>query len=365
MAAVELDMSSSALSRLARVEPHTFTVITTYGCTAACEQCCFKCTPHVTARLSCETILAGINEAYDAFPALELVVFTGGEAFMLGDDLDECIAESSDLGLKTRVVSNGYWGWTPAAASKRVMRLVAAGLNELNFSTGDEHQKWVPWERVRNAAIAAVERNIRTVITVESSSQAAFTYRDAMADPVLKEFMDQDPSSALLTVSGHIWISFTDGVTIPQASEKIDEHSGCTSGCGNVLENVVLTPNGMVAACCGLTFEDIPEMTLGRFGERPLREMFEAQFDDFLKSWVHVEGPQAILDYAHEKNPEVPSARQLKVVHKCEACAYIHQSPAVRATLQDHYVEKVPSVLLRQRLKVAWGDKIQSNRLAK
>ena len=43
-------------------------------------------------------------------PSIKVVVFTGGECTLLKDDLISAICFCTNLGLKTRIVSNGHWG---------------------------------------------------------------------------------------------------------------------------------------------------------------------------------------------------------------------------------------------------------------
>jgi MoaA/NifB/PqqE/SkfB family radical SAM enzyme len=90
--------------------PSTLTVLPTYRCTAACEQCCFGSNPNLEERLSLEEIERSIREARENFPALRLVVFSGGECTMLGQDLFQAINTAHHLNLKTRIVTNGHWG---------------------------------------------------------------------------------------------------------------------------------------------------------------------------------------------------------------------------------------------------------------
>jgi len=120
--------------------PNTLTILCTYQCTAACRQCCFESSPQIKGRLTRQTIIARIKEAKSAFPNLKVVVFSGGEALMLKDDLFASIAHCTSEGLLTRVVSNGYWGKTPKMAQNTVAKLQKAGLRELNLSTGRDHQ---------------------------------------------------------------------------------------------------------------------------------------------------------------------------------------------------------------------------------
>ncbi len=92
------------------ITPETLTIITTYTCNAACEECCFECNPSVKHRLSLEDMKNFINESKIRYPTLEIVVFSGGECFLLQNDLYEAIKYSTQLGLTTRCVTNGFWG---------------------------------------------------------------------------------------------------------------------------------------------------------------------------------------------------------------------------------------------------------------
>ncbi|EPC8411228.1 hypothetical protein ACR3AM_005648 [Bacillus thuringiensis] len=101
------------------VYPNCITIITTYKCTAACAECCFECNPKLIARVTLEQMKKFIKESKELFgEELKGVVFTGGECFLLGDDLVEVISYATKLGLVTRCVSNGYWGKNPRLAKK-------------------------------------------------------------------------------------------------------------------------------------------------------------------------------------------------------------------------------------------------------
>ena len=92
---------------MAAILPHTLSIITTHQCTAACEHCCFTCTPYVTKAIPHERLDSLIDEATE-IPTIKIVVFTGGECFLLGRKLDDLIARANSHGLITRVVTNGY-----------------------------------------------------------------------------------------------------------------------------------------------------------------------------------------------------------------------------------------------------------------
>ena len=103
--------------------PTHLTILPTYRCTAACAQCCFESDPHVQGRIPLERILDYIDQAARDFPTLKLVVFSGGECFLLRDDLDKAIARAAGHGLATRCVTNGYWATSKRAAQERIAPL--------------------------------------------------------------------------------------------------------------------------------------------------------------------------------------------------------------------------------------------------
>lgn len=69
------------------IDPQTLTILCTYTCTAACRQCCFESSPKVVGRLEREALPDRIKEAKSKFQNLKIVVFSGGEATLLKEDL--------------------------------------------------------------------------------------------------------------------------------------------------------------------------------------------------------------------------------------------------------------------------------------
>lgn len=156
--------------------PSILTIAPTYRCTAACKECCFRCTPKVEQILETDKILQYIDESVEAFPSLKIMVLTGGECFLVASDIPQMISRAKSHNLMSRVVSNGFWATTYEAAVKKLKPLVDTGLTELNISTGDNHQKYVPFENVVNGFRAAYDLGIRSMaVSVESPPNAEFT----------------------------------------------------------------------------------------------------------------------------------------------------------------------------------------------
>ena len=67
--------------------PHTLSLITTHRCTAACDHCCFSCSPDVQDHIPIPNLYRYIHEAAE-IKTIKVIVFTGGECFLLGKELD-------------------------------------------------------------------------------------------------------------------------------------------------------------------------------------------------------------------------------------------------------------------------------------
>jgi MoaA/NifB/PqqE/SkfB family radical SAM enzyme len=82
-------------------QPSTLTLLPTYGCTAACANCCFGSHPGIAQRLSRAEMLDAIDQAA-ALGSVRLIVFSGGECFQLGDELVVAVARATEHRIATR-----------------------------------------------------------------------------------------------------------------------------------------------------------------------------------------------------------------------------------------------------------------------
>lgn len=326
------------------VEPSILTILGTYRCTAACRNCCFDSNPGIRQRLGIEDILSFIDEGARS-PACRLVVFSGGECFLLGKDLNRAVAYATERGLATRCVTNGYWAKKPARGRVRLEQLRAAGLKELNISTGDYHQQFVPEETVVNAACLGVEVGLdQTVVMVELQRTRHVTAARLARDPRIREMLTDRGSRFQILESP--WMPMSHEMTIEQ-DEKFMLHRGnahLRQGCNSVLTTLVLTPDRKVGLCCGLTRELIPELNED-WGTGPLQELVRTASRDFMKIWLYVDGPERILAWAAQKDGRIEWEN--RYAHHCHACLAVFADPLVREVIRTHYRERVDDVLTR------------------
>lgn len=320
------------------IRPQTFTLITTHRCTASCDHCCFSCTPKVPDAIPFERMETLIDEAAE-LPSMKVVVFSGGECFLLGEKLDRLIRRVRGHGLLTRAVTNGYWAINRDVAERRVARLVEAGLNEINFSTGSMHARDVPIQRIVHGARATTLAGITTIVNAEIFEGNDFPIDEILHHPDLEPLIVE----GRLVVNRNVWIP-ADGQATLTHKPEFSRFNGRQAGCTTALGVLAVTPRQSLVACCGLHLERIPDLHLGSVADRTVSQILNQTPDDFLKIWIHVEGPERVLEFVKEKLPtyELPT----QAVHPCTTCLHLYRDETAKAVLREHYREKVDAIMM-------------------
>lgn len=314
------------------IRPHTLSLITTHQCTAACDHCCFHCSPKVTKAIPIPRLFSLIDEARE-IPSLRVVVFTGGECFLLRHDLDALIGRATANGYRTRCVTNGYWATSLGTAAARIESAAKAGLKEINLSTGSFHAAYVPVERILNACTAAIEANITTLVNIEIFQGSNFDANRILEDEKIRTYLEK----GRIIIQRNVWIGNRGKFPILNDARQSRFNEENISGCKTALGVIAVTPDQNLMACCGLHMEKIEELKIGSVAEKTLREAIESEPDDFLKIWIHVAGPERILQFVKRFTPEFPLP--LSSPHPCETCLHLYESPIALSTLKKHYKE--------------------------
>jgi pyruvate-formate lyase-activating enzyme len=327
------------------IHPQTLTILGTYKCTAMCTDCCFDSNPWLTQRLSLDEILEFIEEGA-RHPSVRLVVFSGGECFLLREDLVRAVKFAAKNGLRTRCVTNGYWARLLPRGRKRLQQLKDAGLSELNISTGDFHQRWVPEESVINAARLGVEMQFdNTLIVVEAQKERRVTVARLLENPHLQELQQNRKSNGFRIIES-AWMPMDAGQIIDQPAGRVLNHQNIHQrhGCESVFRTIVVTPTKKIGFCCGLSRELIPELN-AEWSDDSLADLLAVAGSEFMKIWLFVDGPERILAWAASKDPQIDWEGRYS--HHCHACLALYQDPRVRRAISLNYRERVDDVLMR------------------
>lgn len=337
------------------IKPYTLALITTHQCTAACDHCCFFCTPKVTKSIPIPRLFGLIDEA-KSIPSIKLVVFTGGECFLLGKNLDELISYANNQGFMTRCVTNGYWATSESVAAKKVERLVAAGLREINFSTGTFHSEYVPIERVIYGSIYCAEAGITTLVNAEIFEGSSFPIEQIQKHSKLSKLIKEKK----VVLQRNIWMPNAGLVQLNHKKESSRFNEQNKSGCTSALKVIAITPDQNLVACCGLTLEQIPDLHLGSIASATIQDVLQKTPDDLLKIWIHIEGPERILDFVKSKVKDY--RLPIESVHPCQTCLVLYKDELAKDILRKHYQEvedKVVSTYLAGFAGQVIGQKLQ------
>jgi MoaA/NifB/PqqE/SkfB family radical SAM enzyme len=333
------------------IPPIALSLLTTNKCTAACKDCCFACNPKNKDKLTLMEMKNYIDQSVKAYSTIKVLVLTGGECFTLGKDLDRIIKYGTDNGLIVRVVTNGYWAKSFKKAYLRLEKLAKLGLKEFNLSTGDAHQKFVSFDNIVYAIVAALKLNLTTVVNIETNDISDFKSKNIEEDIRLKKYMKTHLDKKLILLNGS-WMPFTQSTEQQlelakqqRKNNKLQIFTRCTS----LFNTISVTPYNHINACCGLTSEYISYLQLGNAKKYSVKELYEYQFKDFLKIWLFIEGPKKILDFIYEIEP----GRKVdtKNWHICQICAKLLKDEENIKIIQKNYKQVFSKIILDYSFK--------------
>lgn len=312
--------------------PKILSLMPTWQCTAACTDCGTFSHPRNKIRLSFSDMISAIDGARDA--GFELVVFTGGEATLRGRELLDAIRHAKKMGLATRLVTNAWWAKTTQSASARMTEFQAAQLDEINFSTGDEHAKFVPVNSVMNAIVAAIDCKFKPHVMIELRSNSTVT------EALLKDLAARALPAAKLdevhfAESPWMPLDFGEVADYPKSSYSNSSNLDSRSGCHSIFNTHTLQSNGMVAVCCGLGIRNLQQLQIEKFrsGFTSFQAIEQVAEADLMRLLVKRLGPERVLSKAAIIDPSIEWEN--RYAHQCQACVHVFQDPRVAAAIES------------------------------
>lgn len=313
--------------------PRNITLFTTLRCNASCENCCNGCRPHRGAAMTYGQMKRYVDKCLAVYGnTIKTLNLTGGECMLLGKDLEKIIAYGTKRGLNVCILSNCFWATSYKTAYETLERLKNLGLRTVCFSSGDDHQKWVPLKNARNAAVAAARLGLNTELRIEVHCYHASSRPKLEADKAFMRLVN----SRKIDLAYITWMDFsneTDNVIkgknrwCPQREER---------PCDCLFRSIVISPYGDVYSCAGLSVLRNPYMRLGNIEHEDISEIYRRNFRDMLKIWLHTRGPINILKYVHDN-----SSLWLRWFgnHNCDACRTIFSDAKIMNFLRDTSVK--------------------------
>jgi hypothetical protein len=267
----------------------------TQKCNIACDHCWLSSGPERTAQMDIDEALGYIDQARE-LGTVEWISLTGGEPFLLHDMLKALIAYAHERGFHTECVTNCFWASTVENAEEKLKQLVDAGLDVINISADDFHQRHIPFARVRNCYLMAKQLGLRIVVMCALSRSSMLKIGEISrllnGERIAIASGYGSPEGALSLAVETGFIPVGRGKTLPEHEQLI----GCGSlvgSCKTVLRDIVITPSGEVMPCCsasGLT----KAAKIGNARERRLIELLKEAHTKKLFRILSREGPMGL-----------------------------------------------------------------------
>ena len=261
-------------------------------------------------------------------PTVEWISFTGGEPFLLPRMVHSLVKYASDRGLQTECVTNCFWASSVEEAEKQLGRLTDVGLDVINISADDFHQRHIPFDRVRNCYRAARRLGLRVVImsvVARSSTLRVREVAELLGDEgihIVGGRTQADAASALAVE--------TDFIPVGRAAEIPEDEwiigDGPIEGpCRVVLRDIAIAPSGRVLPCCSAAgLADAAEVGDARQGR--LRSLIEDARRRRLFKVLSMEGPSGLQRL-------LGSRRRKNYVNRCHLCYEVLRDPRLSQVL--------------------------------
>lgn len=267
-------------------------LILTERCNIECAHCWLESGPHRSRSMDPADARGYIDQALE-IPTLEWVSFTGGEPFLMPETLAGLVSYASGSGLRTECVTNCFWAEDEVKAEGRLGALAEAGLDVINISSDDFHQRHIPFERVRNAYEAAKKLGLKIVIMTASAASSELRIREIarrLGEEDVHIVGDGEPGtrvSALAVETGFIPVGR--GGQLPEEEWLVD-HGPVKGPCRDVLCDVGIAPTGRVLPCCSATGQ-LQQASLGNAKEERLSVLIERAEENPVYRILSTDGP--------------------------------------------------------------------------
>lgn len=342
-------------------EPQRLVVLTTNRCTARCTHCVMNASPDRHDQLTYEKIRLVIDSMCE-LSKLGMVIFTGGEPLLLGEDLLNAIAYADGLGLKTRVVTNCYWAVSSKIAREKLVELREAGLQELIISADDEHLPYVSFEQVKYAWRASKDLGFHSVAIANSSLPSSKITPDFIMEQLGEElplYYDKHHRRQRIpkqSKDGTIYFLSNANVQhLGRAKEyvgrdKIRYVTKCfEGGCPVVLRDPALSPTGHLVGCCGMEVETNGVLDMGDTNINTAANILVETDDKVILNAIALLGPLFLKHFIERHAPEVSFYE--KYATFCQLCEHIVNRPTTVNVLLNN-IDELSNTVLERRKKL-------------
>lgn len=243
----------------------------TYQCTAECAHCRFRCTRAPAPVLDSELALRCIRELAERND-LKLVVLLGGEPGLYPQQMMALLRAAHELGLATRLETNGFWARDDAAAERFLAPLAELGTS-VSLSLDAFHRPYVPPERVARAVLVAERLGAPHCLETAYVDHPAHNNPwDAETDALCLQLYERvgHPIAQHWRGSTFFVGRSTDALAPMQAAGRGLPQEPCRAvpwwhdGELDTLDLLILDPQGYLSKGCGIAIADLKRQPLAQ-----------------------------------------------------------------------------------------------------
>jgi organic radical activating enzyme len=279
------------------VRYNTLGIQVTLTCNMTCDHCITDSSPHARGDLTWPQIEAAVRSAA---PHVDGVCVTGGEPLLRRELTLRTIRLTRELGLRSSMVTNGYWARTPDEAQEVWRLLEDAGLQKLAVSFDRFHDRIVSGGTL-DVLLAAGARTSVEMVVQHCGDRFDEAYRTA-------EKVAARHGAGFVTAEV---LPFGRGRRLAvRRGARVDAVPNVPCG---VAVRPVLQPDGELYTCCGPARGAQPHSPL-RLEIDTAAEVGEAlstAATNPVLNLIHSKGPRALLGHLSPATRERVSTRLL------------------------------------------------------
>lgn len=276
-------------------------LVYTLKCNAACKICCFNCDPNQHAKMELAHATDYIKQAANN-KVIDEISITGGEALLYKGEVETLIALSHDYQFKIYLTTNGFWANSIEDAYQVLSHLKKKGLSELNISTDEFHETYIPYQNIENLIIANEKVKLPLVFN------SVITNKTVAEHPLEKKYPEYIWKKGCCQPVGKA------AYTIPREDYIYNGYDGkCVYA-----NTLTIMPDGSSYPCCsqGLYLD---KLKIGSAREQTIEDLIKAKEQHaFLNVMTHL-GPKILKQKGEEKGYYLSHAKD-NYVSLCHLC---------------------------------------------
>jgi hypothetical protein len=326
-------------------------LLLTLRCNAECDHCCLECDPRRNEEMTRPQVLDYIDQIA-AFKTIKTIHITGGEVFTAYDLLRRTVEAAGQYGIKSLIVTNGYWATSAKQAREKLAPLVDAGLTNMSVSYDAIHEKFVKPDQVKYALKGAHAMGIQSAIehtsldqSMPSNDETLFNSLGLPTDfPAVVSHSTISPGGRAIRNYPLKQLPLLDGYS--QEGRRL--HKPCQS----VVRLPVITPNGDLSACCGVTVTTLTgfrkEFIVGNLKKHTLGKLLKKMEYDPLFTALMIEGPWFLYQHIRTYDPEL--FHRKRFLNICDLCAQVVLNRSAKTLMREILRQQEPRLLLKKMM---------------